>query len=228
MKTTLSEKIATLRRQHGMTLEELGNKVGVGKSTVRKWETGMITSIRSDKLTALADALEVDVAELLSPATDAPATIALTIGQNLQRQRKMLGYCAEYVAGKLGVAPSTVYRWENDSAGMPAEQLPMLAQLLCTTPEALLAAQDAQEPLPPPPGRMHIGVNILRRRKELGMTQAELAKKLGYTNKATIAKIEQGVNDIPLSKVPAFAAALETGVGELLDWMIRGEGEKGC
>lgn len=200
MKNTLAPKIATLRRQHGMTLEELGNKVGVGKSTVRKWETGMITSIRSDKLTALADALEVDVAELLSPAP-ASATIALTIGQNL---------------------------WESGSADMPAEQLPMLAQLLCTTPEALLAAQEAQEPLPPPTGRMHIGVNILRRRKELGMTQAELAKKLGYTNKATIAKIEQGVNDIPLSKLPAFAAALETGVGELLDWMIRGEGEKGC
>lgn len=226
MKTTLSEKIATLRRQHGMTLEELGNKVGVGKSTVRKWETGMITSIRSDKLTALADTLEVDVAELLSPATDAPATIALTIGQNLQRQRKMLGYCAEYVAGKLGVAPSTVYRWEGGSAGMPAEQLPMLAQLLCTTPDALLAAQDAQEPLPPPPGRMHIGVNILRRRKELGMTQAELAEKLGC-QKAAISKIELGAVDVAVSKLPAFAAALETGVGELLDWMIRGEGEKG-
>ncbi len=226
MKTTLSEKIATLRRQHGMTLEELGNKVGVGKSTVRKWETGMITSIRSDKLTALADTLEVDVAELLSPATDAPATIALTIGQNLQRQRKMLGYCAEYVAGKLGVAPSTVYRWEGGSAGMPAEQLPMLAQLLCTTPDALLAAQDAQEPLPPPTGRMHIGVNILRRRKELGMTQAELAEKLGC-QKAAISKIELGAVDVAVSKLPAFAAALETGVGELLDWMIRGEGEKG-
>lgn len=226
MKTTLSEKIATLRRQHGMTLEELGNKVGVGKSTVRKWETGMITSIRSDKLTALADTLEVDVAELLSPATDAPATIALTIGQNLQRQRKMLGYCAEYVAGKLGVAPSTVYRWEGGSAGMPAEQLPMLAQLLCTTPDALLAAQDAQEPLPPPPGRMHIGVNILRRRKELGMTQAELAEKLGC-QKAAISKIELGAVDVAVSKLPAFAAALETGVRELLDWMIRGEGEKG-
>ena len=58
------------------------------------------------------------------------------------------------------------------------------------------------------------------------MTQTELAEKLGY-QKAAISKIELGVNDIPLSKVPAFAAALETGVGELLDWMIRGEGEKG-
>ena len=44
MKTTLAQKIATLRRQHGMTLEELGNKVDVGKSTVRKWETGVITT----------------------------------------------------------------------------------------------------------------------------------------------------------------------------------------
>ena len=210
-----------------MTQTELAEKLGCQKAAISKIELGAV-DVAVSKLPAIADALETTQEELLSPATDAPAPIALTIGQNLQRQRKRLGYCAEYVAGKLGVAPSTVYRWENGSTGMPAEQLAPLAQLLCTTPEALLAAPEAQEPLPPPPGRMHIGVNILRRRKELGMTQAELAKKLGYTNKATIAKIEQGVNDIPLSKVPAFAAALETGVGELLDWMIRGEGEKGC
>ena len=54
----LGEKIHSLRISHGMTLEELGNKVGVGKSTVRKWETGMITSIRSDKIEKIAAALD--------------------------------------------------------------------------------------------------------------------------------------------------------------------------
>lgn len=73
---------------------------------------------------------------------------------------------------------------------------------------------------------MSIGTNIRQRRKELHMTQTELAEKLGY-QKAAISKIELGAVDVAVSKLPAFAAALETGVGELLDWMIRGEGEKG-
>lgn len=62
---TTGEKIKSLREQKGMTLEELGNKVGVGKSTVRKWENGMIANMRRDKIAKLADALETSPAELM-------------------------------------------------------------------------------------------------------------------------------------------------------------------
>ena len=40
----IGERIKRLRSKKNMTLEELGNQVGVGKSTVRKWETGMIAN----------------------------------------------------------------------------------------------------------------------------------------------------------------------------------------
>lgn len=56
---TVGERIKFLRTQKGMTLEELGNMVGVGKSTVRKWENGMIANMRRDKISKLANALEV-------------------------------------------------------------------------------------------------------------------------------------------------------------------------
>ena len=62
---TTGEKIKSLREQKGMTLEELGNKVGVGKSTVRKWENGMIANMRRDKIAKLADALDTSPAELV-------------------------------------------------------------------------------------------------------------------------------------------------------------------
>lgn len=52
-------KIKELRLQKGYTLEELGNMVGVGKSTIRKWETGMIANMKRDKIAALAKALGV-------------------------------------------------------------------------------------------------------------------------------------------------------------------------
>ena len=51
---------------------------------------------------------------------------------------------------------------------------------------------------------------ILQRRLELGLSQEELAQRMGYRSKSSITKLEKGVNDIPQSKVEEFAAALET------------------
>ena len=65
---------------------------------------------------------------------------------------------------------------------------------------------------------MNIGLRIKQKRKELGMTQQDLATKLGYTNRATIAKIESGENDIVQSKVVAFAKALQTTPSYLMGW----------
>lgn len=55
-----------------MTLEQLGDKCGVGKSTVRKWEKGIIKDMHRDKIEKLSMALgvspsyffEIDVPEL--------------------------------------------------------------------------------------------------------------------------------------------------------------------
>ena len=62
---TMGEQIKQLRLERNMTLEELGNKVGVGKSTVRKWENGMIANMRRDKIAKLASALDVSPAYLM-------------------------------------------------------------------------------------------------------------------------------------------------------------------
>ena len=63
-----------------------------------------------------------------------------------------------------------------------------------------------------------LGMNIRKRREELGMTQQELADKLGYSSKSTINKIENGTNDITQSKIIAFAKALNATVPELMGW----------
>lgn len=64
-----------------------------------------------------------------------------------------------------------------------------------------------------------IGKRIRFQRESLRITQEELAKKLGYKNKSSIAKIEIGENDIPQSKVVAFANALNTTVAYLMGWV---------
>ena len=63
-----------------------------------------------------------------------------------------------------------------------------------------------------------IGKRIKEQRELVGMTQEELANQLGYKNKSTIAKIENGTNDIIQSKVVEFANVLNTTVAHLMGW----------
>lgn len=65
---------------------------------------------------------------------------------------------------------------------------------------------------------MNIGDRIKARRVQLGLSQEELAAKLGYKSRSTINKIELGVNDITQSKVSAIAKALDTTSAYLMGW----------
>ena len=73
---------------------------------------------------------------------------------------------------------------------------------------------------------MTIGEKIALRRKALGLTQTELAEKLG-TTKQTIGKYEKGiVTNIPLSRVAELADALECTPEYLTGWEERREREQ--
>lgn len=57
--------IKNKRKELNLTLEDLGNLVGVGKSTVRKWENGMIENMGRDKIALLSKALNISPLTLL-------------------------------------------------------------------------------------------------------------------------------------------------------------------
>ena len=61
----MARKIKQLRQEQGLTLEQVAQVVGVGKSTVRKWETGMIANMKRDKIADLAKALGTTPAYLM-------------------------------------------------------------------------------------------------------------------------------------------------------------------
>jgi transcriptional regulator with XRE-family HTH domain len=65
----------------------------------------------------------------------------------------------------------------------------------------------------------NIGIKIKERREELGMSQDELALKMGYKSRSTIAKIEKGVNDVVQSNIVKFAEVLYTTPAYLMGWM---------
>lgn len=61
----VGERINRYRTLKGMTLEELGDKIGVGKSTVRKYEHGTIR-MDHNRMNDIAKALGIDVSLLYS------------------------------------------------------------------------------------------------------------------------------------------------------------------
>ena len=67
--------IKARRTELGLTLEDIGNAVGVGKSTVRKWETGIIKDMRRDKIELLAKVLKVSPLDILGAPEQTPPLV---------------------------------------------------------------------------------------------------------------------------------------------------------
>lgn len=64
----------------------------------------------------------------------------------------------------------------------------------------------------------NIGERIKKRRLELGMSQDELAERMGYKSRSTITKIEKGINDVVQSNIVKFSEALNTSIAYLMGW----------
>lgn len=56
----IGKMINQRRTELKLTLEQVGQAVGVGKSTVKKWEDGYISNMRRDKIALLAKVLKMN------------------------------------------------------------------------------------------------------------------------------------------------------------------------
>lgn len=73
---------------------------------------------------------------------------------------------------------------------------------------------------------MKLYENIKRLRKEKGLTQDELARLTGYTDRSSIAKIERGTVDLPQSKIKQFADIFGVTQSSLMGWDDECQDEK--
>ena len=60
--------------------------------------------------------------------------------------------------------------------------------------------------------------NIKELRKLNNWTQEELAQRVGYTDRSSIAKIEAGQTDLSQSKIMEFAEVFGVNAGDLMGW----------
>jgi len=66
--------------------------------------------------------------------------------------------------------------------------------------------------------RKDFGSRVTLFRQRAGLTQEELAARLGYKSKTSINKIEMGKQDVSQSKITEFADALNVTVDEMMGW----------
>lgn len=69
---TTGEKIKRLRKELGMTQEELGKKIGVQKAAINKYETGTVVNLKREVINNLAKVLGVSPVWLMSDDADWP------------------------------------------------------------------------------------------------------------------------------------------------------------
>lgn len=65
---------------------------------------------------------------------------------------------------------------------------------------------------------MKIGDRIKYRREELGMSQDELARRLGYKSRSSVNKIEKDASGLPQNKIASIASALRTTPSYIMGW----------
>ncbi|BDH81154.1 XRE family transcriptional regulator [Lactococcus lactis] len=75
------------RLEKKMTLEQVGELVGVGKSTVRKWENGMIENMGRDKIVALSKALNISPLDILGLTDD--ESVEPIIEKTIQKMKQL-------------------------------------------------------------------------------------------------------------------------------------------
>ncbi|UIK47410.1 LexA family protein [Staphylococcus pettenkoferi] len=101
--------IKSRRKELNLTLEQVGDLVGVGKSTVRKWETGDIENMKRDKIVKLAKALRVSPSYIMGieeeqhqletlPVKKIPVVSQISAGLPIYSEENLIDYT--YIATK--------------------------------------------------------------------------------------------------------------------------------
>lgn len=87
----LSELITYYRARNGMSLEAIGDYVGVAKSTVKRWESGESKNIPEAKLEKLSELFDIDVITFLNGQVK-PILGYVKAGYDLFASENLLGY----------------------------------------------------------------------------------------------------------------------------------------
>lgn len=119
--TDIGRIIAAKRREQGLTLEEVGERVGVAKSTIQRYEAGLITTPKIAVIESIARALSLEPSVLTGKKAAVPSNAEAVSSAESKVAIPILG---EVAAGSGAFADSNVlgYIMEEGSRLSGAEE----------------------------------------------------------------------------------------------------------
>ena len=105
MTISIGKRIKALRESFNISQIELAERIGVSKQNLYKYENGIITNIPSDKIEAIAKALDTTPAHLMGWDDTSPTTED-TIVKLLKAQYKLNEQDVKFVMDYIKLAPA--------------------------------------------------------------------------------------------------------------------------
>lgn len=202
--TMLGNRITELRKNSGMTQEDLGKKLGVVKSTISLWESNSsepnhaatialakLFGVTTDYLLGLEEGDTMGTEEKINEITQ-------RVGRNIRSIREQAGLSQRDFAEGFGVSAGAVGMWETGKRQPDLNMLVQIAQFGGTNLDDLVM----KELTPPVPLYVR---NMIYLRKKIGYSQSEMAMELGLQGPSSIDIVESGKCELPVSKLIRLA-----------------------
>lgn len=105
--------IKKLRIDRHLTMQELGDMIGVGKGTIAKWEDGTIKTARSDNVYQLAIALDVSPEYLMGISDDSSS-----YSEKLRQIEEKMSSKKIHIEKEMEIASPKLRKYVQDSNSM--------------------------------------------------------------------------------------------------------------
>ena len=139
----------------------------------------------------------------------------MSVGTNIRLKRRSLGWTQDDLAEKMDCGSRFIISKIESGAIKPTkEEIARFANILGTSVDYLMGSVDYKTDSNE---QKAIGARIRNRRKELHMSQDELAQRIGIS-RSTLTRYEQGnIDKLPAYLMKPIADALEVPVGYLVE-----------
>lgn len=127
MAMTIGTKIKFLRKQLGMSVDDLANKLGKNRATIYRYEKGDIGNLPLDVLEPLATALETTPAYLMGWEDDSNKDTA-TVGELLKMMRTQRNLSIEEYSKEIGIPANDLRMYESGEKYIPLSVIRTFAE----------------------------------------------------------------------------------------------------
>lgn len=200
-----------MRRLH-MGNKELSIKASVPLRTVNNILSGSTANPTVYTLFAITESLNLTINDVISAEETDSTTKHMDIRTlRLREAFYRSGITQTELCTKANINKGAFSSYLSGRYFPKSQTLEKLSKVLDVSISYLMGIEDDIDPFAD-----QLYSNIKRLRIAMGMSQYELARLTGYTDRSSIAKIENGQVDLSLSKIRLFANVLHATPGELI------------